>query len=247
MLDAPTLVRASVAAGLDWLKPPRHALDDVQVMRDAPAAEPSRKKAWLVPMRALGPAHRGRIARHLLALSPADRYLRFGFPATDEHISRYAASLNFDRDDIYGVYNRRLELLAVAHVAFGADPQSPNCAEFGVSVLAEARGRGYGSRLFERALIHARNEGVDMLFIHALSENAPMLAIARKHGAMLERHGEETEAFLKLAPPDWESQLDEFMESAVADIDFEMKLQAKQFWAVLAAVQEIRRSLPTQE
>ena len=32
-----------------------------------------------------------------------------------------------------------------------------------------------GARLFDRAVMHARNEGVDMLFIHALSENTAIL------------------------------------------------------------------------
>ncbi len=55
-----------------------------------------------------------------------------------------------------------------------------------------SRGKGYGSRLFERAVVHARNEGVSLLFIHALSENTAMLKIARNAGAVLERAGSET-------------------------------------------------------
>src|SRR5690606_41450243 len=54
------------------------------------------------------------------------------------------------------------------------------------------------SRLFERAAVHARNEGVSQLFIHALSENTAMLKIARNAGAVLERAGSETEAHLRL-------------------------------------------------
>src|SRR3954469_4950663 len=107
----------------------------------------------LVPIRSLGPAHRGRIATHLLALEPDDRYLRFGYTATDEQIGRYVADLDFDRDDVFGIYNRRLELIAVAHLAFSGDPKASNCAEFGVSVLRKARGRGYGSPPIARALI----------------------------------------------------------------------------------------------
>ena len=68
----------------------------------------------------------------------------------------------------------------MAHLAFSSDPEHLECAEFGVSVLKKARGRGYGSRLFERAVIHARNQGVNLLFIHALSENIAMIRIARR-------------------------------------------------------------------
>ena len=132
------------------------------------------------PIRSLGPGHRERIAAHLLALEPADRYLRFGYSAGDVQIQHYADHLNFDRDDVFGIYNRRLELLAMAHLAYASSPECDSCAEFGVSVSQHARGRGYGKRLFERAVMHARNQGVHMLFIHALTENTPMLAIAAR-------------------------------------------------------------------
>ena len=71
-------------------------------------------------------------------------------------------------------------------------------AEFGVSVLKKARGRGYGSRLFDRAVMHARNEGVELMFIHALSENKAMLKIARNAGATLERAGSDKSKILSV-------------------------------------------------
>ena len=36
------------------------------------------------------------------------------------------------------------------------------------------RDSGYGARLFDRAVMHARNQGVTMIFIHALTENTTM-------------------------------------------------------------------------
>src|SRR4051812_19513046 len=123
----------------------------------------------VVPIRSLGPGHRARIAAHLKALDEEDRYLRFGYPARDEQIDVYVDHIDFDRDDVFGIYNRKLELIAMAHLAYSGDPQHAGCAEFGVSVLRKGRGKGFGGRLFERAAIHARNEGVEMLFIHALS------------------------------------------------------------------------------
>ena len=115
------------------------------------------KTTVLVPIRSLGPGHRERIRAHLLALDEHDRYLRFGYPASDEQIGHYVDGLDFDRDEIFGIYNRRLELIAVAHLAFMQEADAPAGAEFGVSVLKKARGRGYGARLFERAVMHARN------------------------------------------------------------------------------------------
>ena len=123
-------------------------------------------RRWMrwIPIRILSSKHRPRISAHLKSLSPQDRYLRFGYSATDEQIENYVAKLEFGRDDIYGVFNRRLEIMAMAHVAFSADPQWATCAEFGVSVDLKLRGRGLGARLFERAVVHARNEGVALLF-----------------------------------------------------------------------------------
>lgn len=197
----------------------------------------------MVPIRSLGPAHSERIATHLLALSPDDRYLRFGYAANDGQIRRYVNGLDFKRDDIFGIYNRRLELIAMAHLALSTDPQLKSCAEFGVSVLQKARGRGYGSRLFERAVRHARNEGVHMMFIHALSENKAMLKIARKAGARIERDGSESEAYLKLPPADLDSRMTEMVEEQMAQTDYRLKVQAKQFWDLLAMVQEVRRGV----
>lgn len=195
---------------------------------EAPKASPV-----VVPIRSLGPAHRGRIAAHLKALDADDRYLRFGYPATDEQIDRYVEGLDFERDDIFGIYNRKLELIAMAHLAYSADHHRTSCAEFGVSVLRKARGRGYGQRLFERAVMHARNEGVQTLFIHALSENHAMLRIASKAGATMERAGSETDAYLRLPPATFDSRVAELLEEQVAQTDYRLKRQAKRFWAFL--------------
>src|SRR5687768_18474258 len=132
---------------------------------------PTARPGPMVPIRSLGSGHRSRIAHHLLELDEHDRYLRFGYQANDEQIERYVAQLDFERDEIFGIFNRRLQLIAMAHLAFIHEPDAVPAAEFGVSVLKQARGRGFGARLFDRAVMHARNEGVELMFIHALSEN----------------------------------------------------------------------------
>src|SRR5687767_5537391 len=106
---------------------------------DAAAAPPSR--AW-VPIRSLAPRHRHRIASHLLSLDEHARYLRFGYPATDAQIVKYVDTLDFERDEVFGIFNRRLELLAMAHLAHPVSPASaekPQMSEFGVSVVSAAR------------------------------------------------------------------------------------------------------------
>ncbi len=203
----------------------------------------SRASPVIVPIRSLGPSHRDRIAFHLQALDGDDRYLRFGYPATNEQIGRYVDGLDFDRDDIFGIYNRKLELIAMAHLAFSQQAEHRSCAEFGVSVLKKARGRGYGTRLFERAVIHARNEGVDLMFIHALTENTAMLKIARNAGATLERAGSETDAYLRLPPATLDSRVSEMVDEQVAQTDYRLKLQARSFRELLSSMQDVRRGV----
>jgi GNAT superfamily N-acetyltransferase len=220
--------------------------DEVAVRAQAVAApnkRQERSQSTAVPIRSIGPSHREHIASHLLALAAHDRYLRFGYAAKDEQIRRYVAQLNFKRDELFGIFNRKLELIAMAHLAFSVDPQCQSCAEFGVSVAEAARDRRYGSALFERAVMHARNEGVTMLFIHALSENTAMLRIARGAGAVIERDGSESEAHLSLPPADLDSRVTELVSEQVARTDYHLKAQAKQFWIVLRRLQAMRQDM----
>lgn len=197
--------------------------------------------AW-VPIRSLAARHRPRIAAHLVALDANDRYLRFGYPATDEQIAKYVDTLDFERDEVFGIFNRRLELIAMAHLAnapAGATGR-PTMAEFGVSVLAKARGRGFGSRLFEHAMVHARNRRVDTLLIQALNENTAMLKIARKAGAVVVREGAESEARLKLPPETLVTRFGELMEEQAAEIDYRLKVQARRVNEILEAIAEVK-------
>ena len=240
MVPTQSFLKASLQAGRELLRP-------LTQPDAAPAsnvsAEASRQPLVMVPIRSIGPSERDRVATHLLALQPQDRYLRFGYAATDEHVRRYVTGLDFERDEIFGIYNRRLELIAMAHLAFSVDPRCASCAEFGVSVLAHARGRGYGARLFDRAVMHARNQGVTMFFIHALTENTTMLKIARKAGATVERDGSESEAYLTLPAATLDTRMTELVEHQFAEVNYTLKAQAKAFREFLAGVQEVRQGV----
>jgi GNAT superfamily N-acetyltransferase len=199
-----------------------------------------------VPIRSLGPRHRERITCHLLSLGESDRYLRFGYPATDAQIAKYVDLLDFEQDEVFGIFNRRLELIAMAHLAHAAPAttgQTSLMSEFGVSVLHQARARGFGRRLFEHAMLHARNRGVETLFIHALSENTAMLKIARNAGATVVREGSESEAFLKLPPDTLSSHVGELIGHRAAEIDYRLKLHARQVTGLLDVLGEVKTSL----
>lgn len=203
-----------------------------------PAAPPAYR--W-IPIRSLVARHRQRVQAHLLELAPHDRYLRFGYAATDAQVARYADTLDFTRDEVFGIFNRRLEIIAMAHLAFlpelaGSEPM----AEFGVSVVPKARGRGYGARLFDHSVLHARNHGVQTLIIHALSENAAMLHIARNAGATVLRDGSESEARLQLPPYTLASQLEALVEDRAAEFDYQVKLGAHRVDSLLGLFSEVR-------
>ena len=199
-----------------------------------PAASPTPRSAkpgsgwrW-IPIRSLSARHRPRILEHLMALGEQDRYLRFGYTASDAQIARYVEQLDFERDEVFGIFDRRLELVAMSHLAY-MDPSASQrpAAEFGVSVAKRSRGRGYGDRLFDHAALHARNRGIDYLLVHALSENTAMLRIARNAGARIERDGPESQAWVRLAPENLASHVEELVEDTAADLDYRLKRQAQ--------------------
>jgi RimJ/RimL family protein N-acetyltransferase len=194
-----------------------------------------------VPIRSLSERHRPRVLAHLLSLEPHDRYLRFGYAASDTQIGRYVDLLDFHRDEVFGVFNRRLELIAMAHLAYMTDiPAERNMAEFGVSVITKARGRGYGARLFDHAVLHARNRHVDTMIIHALSENSAMLRIARNAGATVVREGGDSEARLKLPPETLVSHIEALVEGQAAELDYQLKSGAHHVDTLLSMIAEIR-------
>jgi len=198
----------------------------------APPA-PERKPLRWVPIRSLAARHKPRIVAQLLALGERDRYLRFGHAASDAQIAAYVEQIDFVRDEVFGIFNRRLELVAMAHLAYLGDA-GPATAEFGVSVATSARGRGWGARLFDHAVLHARNRGVDTIVVHALSENTAMLRIARNAGAQVVFEGPDAVARLKLPPEDLGSHVEALVDDQVAEFDYRVKVQARRFDAWLA-------------
>lgn len=215
------------------------ALDASQAASTPPEA--TKEVFRWVPIRSLSERHRPRVLAHLLSLEPHDRYLRFGYAASDTQIGRYVDLLDFHRDEVFGVFNRRLELIAMAHLAYMTDiPAERNMAEFGVSVITKARGRGYGARLFDHAVLHARNRHVDTMIIHALSENSAMLRIARNAGATVVREGGDSEARLKLPPETLVSHIEALVEGQAAELDYQLKSGVHHVDTLLSMFAEIR-------
>ncbi|MFN0186667.1 MAG: N-acetyltransferase family protein [Aquabacterium sp.] len=165
--------------------------------------------------------------------------------ASDDQISRYVDGLDFDRDEVFGIFNRRLDLAALAHLAYPdhGEPDQDLQAEFGVSVLEAYRGRGFGSQLFERATLQARNRHVTSFLVHALSENKVMLKIAAMAGARIHRDGPDCEAILKLPPDTIATQVEALIEKGAAEIDYQMKWQNQAAHRVMDTLSDIRKVL----
>jgi GNAT superfamily N-acetyltransferase len=186
-----------------------------------------------VPIKELAERDRRRMLKHFLALEQPDRLLRFGAHTNDEQIVRYVAGIDFSRDMVFGVYNRVFRLAAVGHLAFAPRDANNSCtekervAEFGVSVLKAARGLGIGSKLFERAAIHCRNNDVDTLYMHCLSSNKTMMHIAKKAGMEIHRDHGEADAYLKLPAPSPVTVLQEAMGEQLATIDYALKANTR--------------------
>lgn len=215
----------------------RFGMQSVSGKADRSDAEGRRPIPRWVPIRTLKPRHRRRILDHLVQLDEHDRYLRFGSPAPLEQLGRYTASIDFKRDEVFGVFDRRLRLVAVAHLAaLPGTGKRPPAMEFGVSVLPSGRGRGLGQRLFEHAIMHARNHGARALVIHALTENRPMLRIALRAGAQLQTDGADAEAWLSLPPDTLGSHLEGSLLAVSADLVFGFKRNVLRLKNWLASV-----------
>lgn len=194
------------------------------------------KRQAAVRIKELNERDRRALLEHFLALNDDERLLRFGSVLPDELVTRYIQKINFARDAVFGVYNDNLELVGVGHLAFipsGALPgmerktARERIAEFGVSVLAPYRGQGIGTRLFERAAVHCRNNDVDTLYVHCLASNAPMMHIAKKAGMQIHREQGEADAYLTLPPADPSSVMREAFDEQVATLDYSWKAHTR--------------------
>lgn len=199
-----------------------------------------------IPIYSLLAEQRDLYRQHLLALDPQDRYSRFGYAASDTELHRYVEQIDFERDEVLGIFDANATLIAAAHLATSrvntCERNGLTQAEFGVSVLPSWRGHGLGSRLFERAALAAQNAGISVLLIQALSENFPMIKIAEKAGARIERHGSETEAYIRLPQARVDTHARELIEQQVATTDYVLKLQNRHFWHWVESLQKADRA-----
>ncbi len=147
-------------------------------------------------IRRLGSHNLVEIAEHFEQLPLEDIHFRFGFmPASGWIREGYVARLDPLRDVLLGVYDGD-KIVGFCHVAITGP-----VAEIGISVSASARGRGVGSVMLEKAREYAHSLGCEDLQVLCASDNAPMLALARKHGLKVSYHSGECVGQIGLGSP----------------------------------------------
>ena len=155
----------------------------------------------------LGRQDRGALESHFISLDGEDRRLRFGSGISDDGIRAYVARIDLERDGLFAVQDDDLRLVAVVHIALGAEP-----AEMGLSVLDGWRGQGLGDALLGRAVTFLRNRGVRSVFMQCLAENAAVVHLARSNGMRLVHSGRESDAHLELEPATVDSYVSEWLD-----------------------------------
>jgi GNAT superfamily N-acetyltransferase len=175
-----------------------------------------------IPVQRLGAIAATQYLDHLLALPPGDARLRFGSAISAETITKYVQGIDFDTDEVFGVYGDGMTLVGAAHLALTGE-----VAELGVSVLPQQRGHGVGEALITRAAEHARNRKVRQLFMHCLAENATMIHLARRANMDVVIDSGDADAHVALPPADTRSLHSEFLAERVALYDFALKSQVE--------------------
>jgi GNAT superfamily N-acetyltransferase len=181
-----------------------------------------------IPVRELHAGHRGEILQHLLQLNEEDRRLRFGTQTPNEVIEHYVEHLNFNKDNVFGIFDSNLKLIGMAHLAYLPEIKAQaRAAEFGVSVLPEARSQGLGTALLQRSAVHARNTRIETLYVHCLANNKAMMHLAQKTNMRVEYAYGDADAYLKLLPASPASIVEEAANVQWADMDYALKVNLK--------------------
>lgn len=131
-------------------------------------------------MRILERSEYDAFARHLKKLGQRDRVQRFGLIVDDEWIDGFVRPLANDMSTIIiGHFDQSLGLDGAAQVSL-VDRLGERFADFGVSVIPEARHRGIGYHLLQRGLCWARAHGATRVWSLCAPDNVEMRSLGRQ-------------------------------------------------------------------
>lgn len=151
-----------------------------------------------------------RYVAHLCRLAPADRRARFTREVDRAAIERHVASLDWHRVVLIGAFkDHMLRGVAELHLGRGSGLRQ---AELAFSIERPLQQQGLGSGLMERALVAARNRGIEQIWLMCLAENRGMRRVAGKFGAAVQLDHHEVLGELRLLPANSATLISEAIE-----------------------------------
>jgi len=160
---------------------------------------------------------------HLKKLDKDSRYLRFGYPISDEMIDRVCDRVesNLLKHKIFVIEDEDCNVIASGHISLEDEP-----VELAFSVLKQYQGQGMGSALMARCIEWCQNRSIKTGCMVCLSRNIAIKKLAQKHGVLLEQAG-DAEATLTIPELNSGSVMHEVAEDNFAMFDHMGKAQRK--------------------
>jgi GNAT superfamily N-acetyltransferase len=121
--------------------------------------------------------HFRKLVNHFVGLTSGDRFLRFGWVATDVDIVSYVESLFESAARVFVAIEPDGDISGVLHLEF-----TEAGANLGLSVSSWARNQGIGSLLLQRAGLLVRARGLNALFVRNLRFNTALQRLAFRLG-----------------------------------------------------------------
>lgn len=137
-------------------------------------------------------------AEHLKSLDDEDRYTRFGYAASPATIDQMILNILYNQHD-HHIFTYYLD----DHiVGFGHLAREGTDWELAVSVEKSYQGQGIANELMDHMIDWGKTHGVEVVFMHCITENQKIQHLARKHGLKtMDRSGHELTAKVKLPDP----------------------------------------------
>lgn len=148
--------------------------------------------------RRLFPWEAGRYAAHLRALTPDGRRTRFFGRVDDDALHAHACRAT-DTGHVEGCF---LDGRLIGAFELYFSPGARGCAQVALSVDPAHEGTGLGTELMTRARSRAGLIGASGIELQMQADNGAMLALVRRAGASITRHGTELHATLAVPEPD---------------------------------------------
>lgn len=132
-----------------------------------------------------------RIIDHLTLLGDDDRYMRFGYLATNQQIMNYVKSSFKDDTSYWMLGELGGKVIATLHMSVQSD-----YAEFGLTVSKEYRGKGKGKSLFAQAYEKCRELKLKSIHLNCLRQNKAMQNIAVSFRLTIKHNGSDSTAVI---------------------------------------------------